>query len=154
MFGGAKPWSERNIADKPCRSCSLIFSPSCGGNIYCKECSKEIKRKRHAESQKAWRSKDPARHIKIKLAFDLKKYGITSEEYSLMLERQSGVCAICFTIPSGGRNKHRPLSVDHCHKTGRVRGLLCHACNSSIGLLKENIDTLKSAVKYLEKKHE
>lgn len=70
------------------------------------------------------------------------KYGITLDDYNKMLENQGGRCAICGSI-SGA------LFVDHCHKTGRVRGLLCCSCNTGIGLLKDNIDVLTNAIKYL-----
>lgn len=55
-------------------------------------------------------------------------YGITLEQYEQMLTAQNGVCAICGRIPTG-----RSLHVDHNHKTGEVRGLLCHSCNFAIG---------------------
>ena len=54
----------------------------------------------------------------------LAKYGITERQYRLMLRRQKGRCSICGTLP-----KKRRLAVDHCHLTGRVRGLLCYHCN-------------------------
>lgn len=73
-------------------------------------------------------------------------YGITVDEYEAMLESQGGVCAIC-----GGTEKieGRLMAVDHCHTTGAIRGILCSNCNRSIGLLGDNIDILKSAIKYL-----
>jgi hypothetical protein len=57
------------------------------------------------------------------------RYGISLVDWQLMFERQGGVCAICNDPPSKPRNFH----VDHCHKTGRVRGLLCVRCNTSLG---------------------
>jgi len=76
-----------------------------------------------------------------------KRYGITREQYEALLEKQGGVCAIC-------EREHKDLgakdfSVDHCHKTGRVRGLLCHQCNSAIGFLQENPIIFARAVRYL-----
>lgn len=65
-------------------------------------------------------------------------YGITVEQYESMLAAQNGVCAICFRGPTGVR----PLHVDHCHRTGKVRGLLCHQCNWYLGTLDKDPETL------------
>lgn len=79
------------------------------------------------------------------------KFGITLEEYDKMFEAQNGVCAICYrpeTFILKGRT--HSLAVDHCHKTGKIRGLLCRNCNQMLGLAKDNIKTLESAVEYLK----
>jgi len=75
------------------------------------------------------------------------KYGITPEQYEEMLFRQNGVCAICSNVSSDGRRLH----VDHCHQTKRVRGLLCHDCNRGLGMFKDKLNYLQSAVDYLTK---
>jgi hypothetical protein len=75
------------------------------------------------------------------------KYNITFDEYSALLEGQNSCCAICKKKPT---NKH--LAVDHCHKTGKIRGLLCNSCNRAIGLMKDDITLLKNSIKYLTKK--
>ena len=75
------------------------------------------------------------------------KYGITLKQYDEMLEQQNGVCKICGSKDSK-RGDHR-LMVDHDHKTGEVRGLLCNPCNAAIGLLGDNISTLQNAINYL-----
>ena len=81
----------------------------------------------------------------------LKRYfGITLEEYNTLFIKQSGLCAICFkseTIKQFGKIK--PLSVDHCHKTNKIRGLLCSSCNVGLGHFKDDILLLGSAKKYL-----
>ncbi len=75
------------------------------------------------------------------------RYGITVDDFFELLERQGGVCAVC-----GGVEKARSrLSVDHCHDTGVVRGLLCTNCNVGIGRLKDDPDLLRKAVAYLER---
>jgi len=77
----------------------------------------------------------------------LTNYGITVEQYDEMLARQDGGCGICGAkTDSQGRRLH----VDHSHETGRVRGLLCDPCNRAIGLMRDDIDRLKMAIKYLE----
>ena len=75
-----------------------------------------------------------------------KVYMMTAREYQWLIHRQEGRCAICGTAPP----LDKPLCVDHCHKTGKIRGLLCHSCNMAIGQLKDNWRVLKSAYKYLK----
>lgn len=74
-----------------------------------------------------------------------RRYGITVEDYDKMLAEQNGVCAIC------EKKDKRRLAVDHCHKTGTVRGLLCSSCNISVGRFDDNPDTLKRAIEYLQR---
>ena len=82
-----------------------------------------------------------------------RRYGITLDEFDAMLERQGHKCAICEqpesvqTTKSGVR---RSLSIDHCHETGKVRGLLCMKCNSLIGHGDDNVETLRRAIEYLD----
>ena len=80
--------------------------------------------------------------IKLKRA-----YGIGYAEYLKMLEAQNGCCAICGTNDTGNR---KAFHVDHCHDTGKVRGLLCGNCNSGIGNLRDDIGLLQRAIAYLE----
>ena len=74
------------------------------------------------------------------------KYGISLKEYNELNKIQNGCCAICGK--SEQENK-RKLAVDHCHTTGRVRKLLCANCNTALGLVKENKETLILMVSYL-----
>ncbi len=80
------------------------------------------------------------------------KYGLTAADYSRLLKQQGGKCAIC-RQPETRVNQYGPLplSVDHCHKTGRVRGLLCLLCNTGIGKLQDSPKLLRAALTYLEK---
>jgi len=93
-------------------------------------------------SGKRWRIKNPSR-----LKERLYRYNLTTEAYQTLMLKQGNKCAIC-GIPQI-ELKHS-LHIDHCHTTGKIRGLLCGRCNWAIGLLKDNINILKSAVKYLE----
>ncbi len=74
-----------------------------------------------------------------------RKYGITNRQYDLMLNLQRGGCWICRRPPA-----KRRLAVDHCHKTGRVRGLLCFRCNRGVRWFDENPGRLRRAAAYLE----
>lgn len=60
------------------------------------------------------------------------------------------ICSICGATESGRKGKKIRLAVDHCHTTGRIRGLLCHRCNVLLGLAKDDLGILKSAAGYLE----
>jgi hypothetical protein len=77
------------------------------------------------------------------------RYGITVEQYHELLARQDGGCGICGTR---AEDNHRgwSLPVDHDHATGAVRGILCDRCNRALGLLADDIDLLRKAIKYLE----
>ena len=84
----------------------------------------------------------------------LKKYGINQEIFDELLNSQNNSCAICKVhINDAYKDASRKaqLCVDHCHTTGKVRGLLCDKCNRGIGLLQDNLSILKNAVIYLEK---
>jgi len=86
----------------------------------------------------------PEHKLKKRRAKLLKLYGLTLEQYDTMLEAQGGSCVTC-----GGNNNGKRLVVDHCHKTGKVRGLLCNRCNSAMGLVDDNTNTLNAMIKYL-----
>lgn len=77
-----------------------------------------------------------------------KKYGMEIEEYYKRFNNQKELCKIC-SKKEKSRDK-RLLSVDHDHKTGENRGLLCHNCNVGLGLFNDNIKTLQKAIKYLK----
>lgn len=73
----------------------------------------------------------------------LRKYGVTPSAYNVLVSKQDGRCAVCGSRP-------KSLCVDHDHKTGRVRGLLCHRCNQGIGLFLDDTSLLGQAVVYLQ----
>lgn len=80
-----------------------------------------------------------------------KRYNMTLEQYAALERKQKGLCAICKQPEKRViKGKLLPLVVDHDHVTGKVRGLLCHACNMALGLV-ERVDWLKRATAYLEK---
>ena len=80
------------------------------------------------------------------------QYGITEEQYLSMLNAQDYRCAICGTTKPGGRSNSRyGMHIDHDHATGKVRGLLCAACNWGLGQFKDSIETLEAAADYLRR---
>lgn len=74
------------------------------------------------------------------------KFNLTLEQYEVLLAKQNGTCAICSVTHSHGRK----LSVDHCHKTGKIRGLLCAQHNTALGSFKDDINDLYKAIEYLK----
>ena len=109
----------------------------------CKTCKKETrKNKKKTMSSEDWALLHKGYYLKS-------AYGITLIEYNNFLKQQNHKCAICYADETEVLNQ--TLYVDHCHSTGKVRGLLCHPCNASLGLLKENIEVLENAKNYLRK---
>lgn len=74
-----------------------------------------------------------------------KRYKITMDDYERMLQEQGGKCAIC--------QEKDPAFIDHCHRLGHVRGLLCGRCNTLLGMAKDRPDFLQRAIEYLERNH-
>jgi len=125
------------------------------------EKAKEISRRANAK-----RRKDPAKLILIReyqrayreenratLAAKERerKFGISHAEYAELHKKQNGVCAICFKPETATRNgKVKSLAVDHCHTTGKIRGLLCYECNTGIGKLHESEKIFLAAIQYLK----
>lgn len=88
---------------------------------------------------------NPVIHAGIKRdPWVLKRFGLTPEAYAELAEKHGGRCAIC-----GGTQK-RELAIDHCHKTGKVRALLCGKCNIGLGHFKDDPELLRKAAAYLE----
>lgn len=116
---------------KKCKCCKEEFTPHAPSELYCSdEC------------------KDKASFN----AYLKRNYGIAYRVYHQMLESQNNKCAVC-----GGegfimnKDRHKlKLVVDHCHATGKVRGLLCHNCNRALSLFHDNIETLTKAINYLK----
>jgi len=106
----------------------------------CKSCAKKIANAHYkANPDHRWR-------IEIK-----RKYGITAVQYYMMLDQQNGSCKICKGVGPGGSGRTSRMAIDHCHETGRVRGILCNRCNRAIGLLGDNTEFLAAAIEYLSR---
>lgn len=139
---------------KVCRSCkkskplSEYYKEKGGKNglrSACKEC--------RSNDLKKWNDKirnNPELRVKYRESARLKKiervFGIAASDFNRMFEEQKGCCAIC--------NKHqselkKSLAVDHCHRTGKVRSLLCGNCNTTLGLVGENLVVLQTMIEYL-----
>ena len=93
-------------------------------------------------SLKNWHSLD----AKKKQQRWIKRYGISAEQYYEMLAQQKNVCKICGQKCS----TKQTLCVDHCHKTKKIRGLLCIKCNTSLGMLNDDVSLFYKAIEYLK----
>lgn len=102
-----------------CRQCTKLWKPS----------SEALKISR--QKTREWNRK--------------KLSGFTQEDFDNKLKEQGYKCAICGTVDPGKTNWH----ADHDHKTGQKRGVLCHKCNTGLGLLKDDVDVLCAAIEYL-----
>lgn len=104
---------------------------------------REKNKEKHAQRNREWYQKNPG---KVQDNVLKQKFGITKEIYDSMLSEQNGVCAICEKTCKSGRR----LAVDHCHSTGKVRGLLCIKCNNTLGKVDDNVNILRRMIGYLE----
>ncbi len=145
---------------KKCNQCKATFalsffckaSKSPDGHQYtCKECHKANKRawfaknKQHCiDKTKQWRKDNPEKFLNARLK---NYYGISLDDYKKMAAKQNDCCAICGEKER--RVRRSRMAIDHCHKTGVVRGLLCNNCNIGIGNLKDDPIILMKAVSYL-----
>jgi hypothetical protein len=111
----------------------------CGVQAYCRECN----RPRAVAQMQRFRRENP----ELAMLRDRKrKYGITEEQFHSMLEAQDNACAICRRAITTFN-----LHVDHCHGTGRVRGLLCKTCNHGLGQFYDSPENLRRAAAYIER---
>lgn len=96
------------------------------------------------ERSRIWANKNPVARKRNLLK---STYNLSLEEFNKMFEGQEGRCKICKRHQS---ELNKNLHVDHCHKTGKVRGLLCYRCNSALGFINDNTEILQGMIKYLE----
>lgn len=102
----------------------------------CKKCTKD----RHSEPKNKARRREYAWAVKLR-----EEFGMSTEDYWEMFDRQGGRCAICRAVPDWKR-----LAVDHDHETGEVRGLLCNSCNCGLGFFKDDPHLVAQALMYLK----
>lgn len=104
---------------------------------WCKACTSEHNKELRTDPETRRKRRD--RNLK-------RLYGMSIEAYEVELQRQRGVCAICLQPPT----TERPLAVDHCHATTKVRMLLCYPCNTGLGFFKDDPERLQRAVEYVK----
>ncbi len=114
-----------------------------GVSAWCKVCTKLVA----SDKQKADKDGVKVRNRKSKLK---RAFGLTVQQYDEMLVAQGGRCALCGSDFPGGRGR---FVVDHCHDTGKIRGLLCNLCNVGLGALRDSPQLLQKAIHYLGRNH-
>jgi Recombination endonuclease VII len=128
-------------ATKKLRAGAQVRTCACGstdvarvGKPVCPACRKDPRSSEGAQAKERRRT--------------LRKYGITEQVWDHLLARQHGRCAVCRTDTPGSRGES--WHIDHDHVTGQVRGLLCQRCNLAIGMLGDNPDVIRAALRYVE----
>lgn len=125
----------------------VVLKKTCNA-CFCNKAIEEFHANRTGKYGRHQKCKDCMRkYVKVyyktnKTKIFAKRYGVTEEEIVDVLDKKC--CEIC------GATETR-LCIDHCHETGKIRGLLCETCNTAIGKLKDDVQILKNAVKYLTK---
>lgn len=145
-YGKGKFYNENSKTHKRCPICGELKERSeywkwksrqDGLAAYCIPCFTE----RNAN----WNKNNPEKAKSAAIATSRKlRFGISREEYSQMLVNQNNSCAIC------KKEIKWEAHVDHCHTTGKIRGLLCRNCNLGLGGFKDNIDTIRKAIDYVQ----
>lgn len=152
---------------KELSSFNLQRSSKDGRRYICKACQSEHKKKYRAENKEkvagqysayyrsnkdkvsarivAWGRSNPD---KLRQYYVKKTYGLSKEQFHRLLESHSGRCHICGSEDAG--SKSGTFNIDHCHKTGEVRGMLCGGCNHVLGRVSDSVDLLKKYIAYLE----
>ena len=147
-----------------------------GFQYQCIDCSKQYHAKRYIEQKDKlkvqlkkykeenkeklevasllWKKNNPDKVKQYQRTSNLRKnFGLSMDEYEQMLEKQNNLCAICEkpeTFIHHQTKETARLAVDHCHKTNKVRKLLCKSCNTALGLFKDDIGVMENAVQYLK----
>lgn len=114
-----------------CATCKTVLVERKPGRPVCDGCRKDPRKSRADHEQRR----------------RLRRYGVTQEWYDATFEAQDRGCAICLTVEPGGKG----WAIDHCHASGKARGILCSNCNSALGLLKDNVRAIRRAIEYLER---
>lgn len=102
-------------------------------------------REQYIRRSREWRKKYPERVKEYGIKY---RHGISLKDYKNMLKQQNGKCAICGKLQSDFKQK---FIVDHCHKTNKIRGLLCCRCNTLLGRIENIPDNFKRLLEYMEK---
>lgn len=141
-----------------CKYCEIEFEAEWSGigrRPPCPDCAVRLAKENQARKNVARRietAKDPEARRLINLRNTLSRYGVTPDEYQLMLAAQDSKCSLCgFVPPPGGVKAASRLHVDHDHETGRVRSLLCNGCNRGLGYLQDSPELLRAAADYIER---
>jgi len=148
------------VTSKTCAKCKMIkptnefhrhWNSPGGLQSWCKACKADGQRTPERRAAISKRSVSPEGRRKTMECHLRRKYGITEDYRQSLHSKQNGLCAnpACGTLLDLELGK-RGADVDHCHKTGKVRGLLCGPCNRSLGAINDNTSKLRGLIQYLE----
>jgi len=107
-----------------------------------------LDRENRIRASKEWQRNNPEKTEHNRLRSKYRQYGLTEETYTALVQSQNNQCAICHVDFKELERKR--IHIDHCHDTGKVRGILCHQCNIMIGFSRNDVNILKKAIKYLK----
>ena len=136
---------------KTCLKCGAVKIAMSNGALRCRSCANHWRRREY-HTNRSFRIKNLAWHVS-------RRYGVGLEDLERLLQQQKERCAICLRHWRDCKRTRRAryetsflqhLYVDHDHRTGAVRGLLCHGCNMAIGLFEDDLDRILTAIHYLE----
>lgn len=127
-----------------CSLCSVLFVASRAGPLpsFCRDCYVARNNARVRNARAGLNSEYHRR----------KKYGLSPDDFRRLVESQGGLCAVCSVTLVDGSGLAASACVDHCHATGRVRGILCNRCNTGLGLFEDSAASLEAAIRYLKDK--
>ena len=134
-----------------CRNCGEDISGTHFNRKFCNNtCRYEVYGPKARATATRWREDNYERSLRSDHNKHLlKNYGITVEDFERMVEVRANRCDICKRTPEEVGDNRR-LSVDHCHNTGKIRGLLCRWCNTAIGQLQDSVEVMENAVQYMK----
>jgi hypothetical protein len=145
--------------EKPIEEFHINKSRKDGHSVWCGDCNNKKTKAYHSTEKGSkyrkqyckWYNKTQQGKKSRRKCVLKRQYGITLERYDEMFTKQNGVCAICGK-PETMKNQYGlvSLSVDHNHTTNAVRKLLCHRCNSIIGMVCEDTNLLENIIRYLK----
>jgi len=142
----SRPVGSKNKVIKPCKKCGEFNR---GKRSNCRSCKRDYDKKYRTSNSLVLKqgkqldyknNKDVYKSRAMNRHFE-SAYGLTSQQVQDLKDKQKGLCALCET--------RQAISVDHCHRTGKVRGILCRQCNTGIGQLDDDPKLLEKAVEYL-----
>lgn len=141
------------MAESPCEQCGTMFTPYRASNRFCPD--EKCKRARNRIRWNRWKSKDGSQEIvneyqrryrkatRYERKWEVKnRYGLEWDEYLALLDEYNHQCALC--------DETENICVDHCHVTGKTRGILCRKHNAAIGILGDTAEGLLKAYEYLK----
>ena len=130
------------ISQRACLKCGGYQRYAVSGRCSNLECRRKV--------EAEWRKKNPDKVQQKNRKRKMGYYGLSVDDFDILMEKQNNCCAICKKTCITGR----ALAIDHDHNTNMVRGLLCNKCNQGLGFFNDNIDLLQDAVLYLKQHSE